>query len=77
MESRIRELVAKPGPDGHDRGAEWIAGAQEEAQVIGPSILSGARMAMAPCALELHRENRMEEEAVAAGGENPAWMARS
>ena len=93
MESRIRVLVAKPGLDGHDRGAKVIARAlrdagmeviytglrqtpemivnaalQEDVQVIGLSILSGAHMAIVPRVLELLRENQMEDVAVIAGG---------
>ncbi|MBI2687743.1 MAG: cobalamin B12-binding domain-containing protein [Acidobacteria bacterium] len=93
MESRIRVLVAKPGLDGHDRGAKVIARAlrdagmeviytglrqtpemivqaamQEDVQVIGLSILSGAHLAIVPRVLELLRENRMEDVAVIVGG---------
>lgn len=93
MESRIRVLVAKPGLDGHDRGAKVIARAlrdagmeviytglrqtpemivhaalQEDVQVIGLSILSGAHMAIVPRVLELLRENQMDDVAVIAGG---------
>ena len=93
MESRIRVLVAKPGLDGHDRGAKVIARAlrdagmeviytglrqtpemivqaalQEDVQVIGLSILSGAHMAIVPRVLELLRENQMEDVAVIVGG---------
>lgn len=93
MESRIRVLVAKPGLDGHDRGAKVIARAlrdagmeviytglrqtpemivqaalQEDVQVIGLSILSGAHMAIVPRVLELLRQNQMEDVAVIAGG---------
>lgn len=93
MESRIRVLVAKPGLDGHDRGAKVIARAlrdagmeviytglrqtpemvvhaamQEDVQVIGLSILSGAHMAIVPRVLELLRENEMEDVAVVVGG---------
>lgn len=93
MESRIRVLVAKPGLDGHDRGAKVIARAlrdagmeviytglrqtpemivnaalQEDVQVVGLSILSGAHMAVVPRVLELLRDNQMEDVAVIAGG---------
>src|SRR5258708_9541821 len=93
MESRIRVLIAKPGLDGHDRGAKVIARAlrdagmeviytglrqtpemiveaalQEDVQVIGLSILSGAHMAIVPRVMELLRQNRMEDVAVIAGG---------
>ena len=77
-EEKIRVLVAKPGLDGHDRGAKVIARAlrdagmeviytglrqtpemiveaalQEDVDVIGLSILSGAHMALVPRVLEL------------------------
>jgi methylmalonyl-CoA mutase, C-terminal domain len=93
MESRIRVLVAKPGLDGHDRGAKVIARAlrdagmeviytglrqtpemivqaalQEDVQVIGLSILSGAHMAVVPRVLELLRQYQMDDVAVIAGG---------
>jgi methylmalonyl-CoA mutase C-terminal domain/subunit len=81
----IRVLVAKPGLDGHDRGAKVIARAlrdagmeviytglrqtpemivdaalQEDVQVIGLSILSGAHNAVVPRVLELLERNRDE-----------------
>ena len=93
MESRIRVLVAKPGLDGHDRGAKVIARAlrdagmeviytglrqtpemivhaamQEDVQVIGLSILSGAHLVIVPRVLELLRRNEMEDVAVIVGG---------
>jgi methylmalonyl-CoA mutase, C-terminal domain len=93
MESRIRVLVAKPGLDGHDRGAKVIARAlrdagmeviytglrqtpemivsaalQEDVQVIGLSILSGAHNAIVPRVIELLRQNKMEDVRVIVGG---------
>jgi len=93
MGNRIRVLVAKPGLDGHDRGAKVIARAlrdsgmeviytglrqtpemivnaalQEDVQVIGLSILSGAHNAIVPRVLELLREKRMEDVRVVVGG---------
>jgi methylmalonyl-CoA mutase C-terminal domain/subunit len=93
MENRIRVLVAKPGLDGHDRGAKVIARAlrdagmeviytglrqspemivsaalQEDVQVIGLSILSGAHNAIVPRILELLREKKMEDVQVVVGG---------
>ena len=90
---RIRVLVAKPGLDGHDRGAKVIARAlrdagmevvytgirqtpemiaeaavQEDVDVVGMSILSGAHMALFPRVLELLRENDMDDVLVVAGG---------
>ncbi|HXF26705.1 MAG TPA: cobalamin B12-binding domain-containing protein [Bryobacteraceae bacterium] len=93
MDSRIRVLVAKPGLDGHDRGAKVIARAlrdagmeviytglrqtpemivnaalQEDVQVIGLSILSGAHNTIVPRVLELLREKKMDDVVVIAGG---------
>ena len=90
---RIRVLVAKPGLDGHDRGAKVIvralrdagmeviytgirqtpemivsAALQEDVDVIGLSILSGAHMALFPRVMELLRENGMDDVLVLAGG---------
>jgi methylmalonyl-CoA mutase C-terminal domain/subunit len=90
---RIRVLVAKPGLDGHDRGAkvivralrdagmeviytgirqtpEMIASAalQEDVDVIGLSILSGAHMAVFPKIMELLRAGGMDDVLVLAGG---------
>jgi methylmalonyl-CoA mutase C-terminal domain/subunit len=89
----IRVLVAKPGLDGHDRGAKIIARAlrdagmeviytglrqtpemivnaalQEDVQVIGLSILSGAHNAIVPRLMELLREKNMEDVKVVVGG---------
>ena len=82
----IRVLVAKPGLDGHDRGAKVVAAAlrdagmeviytglrqtpemvvtaalQEDVQVIGLSILSGAHNAIVPRVMDLLRENKMDD----------------
>ncbi len=89
----IRVLIAKPGLDGHDRGAkvlarglrdegfeviytglrqtpEMVADAaeQEDVDVIGLSILSGAHMALLPRIVELVHERGMDDVLVAAGG---------
>jgi methylmalonyl-CoA mutase C-terminal domain/subunit len=89
----IRVLVAKPGLDGHDRGAKVIARAlrdagmeviytglrqtpemivnaalQEDVQVIGLSILSGAHNVIVPRVMELLREKEMTDVVVVAGG---------
>ena len=89
----IRVLIAKPGLDGHDRGAkvlarglrdegfeviytglrqtpEMIADAaeQEDVDVIGLSILSGAHMALLPRTVTLVRERGMDDVLIAAGG---------
>jgi len=93
MDSRIRVLVAKPGLDGHDRGAKVIARAlrdagmevvytglrqtpemivnaalQEDVQVIGLSILSGAHNAIVPRILELLKKKGMTDVVVIVGG---------
>lgn len=90
---RIRVLVAKPGLDGHDRGAKVIARAlrdagmevvytgirqtpemiaeaalQEDVDVVGMSILSGAHMALFPRVMDLLRGNDMGDVLVIAGG---------
>src|SRR5260370_7797807 len=90
---KIRVLVAKPGLDGHDRGAKVIARAlrdagmeviytglrqtpemivnaslQEDVQVIGLSILSGAHNAIVPRVMELLREKHMDDVLVIIGG---------
>jgi methylmalonyl-CoA mutase, C-terminal domain len=91
--SPIRVLIAKPGLDGHDRGAkvlarglrdegfeviytglrqtpEMIADAaeQEDVDIVGLSILSGAHMTLLPRTVELLRERGMDDVMVAAGG---------
>jgi methylmalonyl-CoA mutase C-terminal domain/subunit len=90
---KIRVLVAKPGLDGHDRGAKVIARAlrdagmeviytglrqtpemvvnaslQEDVDVIGLSILSGAHNAIVPRVMELLKQNRMDDVLVLVGG---------
>jgi methylmalonyl-CoA mutase C-terminal domain/subunit len=101
MSFPIRVLVAKPGLDGHDRGAKIIARAlrdagmeviytglrqtpemivnaalQEDVQVIGLSILSGAHNAIVPRVLELLREKEMAGVKVIVGGIIPDEDAR-
>ncbi|MBC8163638.1 MAG: cobalamin B12-binding domain-containing protein [Roseiflexaceae bacterium] len=93
MEHKIRVLVAKPGLDGHDRGAKVIARAlrdagmeviytglqqtpamiieaalQEDVDVIGLSILSGAHMTLLPKVSQLLREQAMDDVLVVVGG---------
>src|ERR1700756_1642110 len=93
MDHKIRVLVAKPGLDGHDRGAKVIARAlrdagmevvytglrqtpemivnaalQEDVQVIGLSILSGAHNAIVPRVMELLRQKNMTDVLVIVGG---------
>jgi methylmalonyl-CoA mutase, C-terminal domain len=92
-EPKIRVLVAKPGLDGHDRGAKVIARAlrdagmeviytglrqtpemvvnaslQEDVQVIGLSILSGAHNAIVPRVMDLLKQNKMDDVLVLVGG---------
>jgi methylmalonyl-CoA mutase C-terminal domain/subunit len=92
-ERKIRVLVAKPGLDGHDRGAKVVARAlrdagmeviytglrqtpemiaeaalQEDVDVVGLSILSGAHMALVPRVLELLKSNGQDQVKVFVGG---------
>jgi methylmalonyl-CoA mutase C-terminal domain/subunit len=89
----IRVLIAKPGLDGHDRGAKVLArglrdegfeviytglrqtpemivsaAAQEDVDVVGLSILSGAHMTLLPKVMRLLREQGMDDVLVTAGG---------
>ncbi len=89
----VRVLIAKPGLDGHDRGAKVIARAlrdagmeviytglrqtpemiaeaalQEDVDVVGLSILSGAHMALVPRIRELMNENGLQDVALLLGG---------
>ena len=93
MEKKIRVLVAKPGLDGHDRGAKVVARAlrdggmeviytglrqtpqqitasavQEDVDVIGLSILSGAHMTLVPEVLDLLRKSDAADIPVVVGG---------
>ena len=90
---KIRVVIAKPGLDGHDRGAKVIARAlrdagmeviytglrqtpeqvmsaalQEDADVIGLSILSGAHMHICPRLMQLLHEKGMDDVLVVVGG---------
>jgi methylmalonyl-CoA mutase C-terminal domain/subunit len=90
---KIRVLIAKPGLDGHDRGAKVVARAlrdagmeviytgirqtpemiveaalQEDVDVVGLSILSGAHMALCPRVIELLRSQGMDDVVVLVGG---------
>src|SRR6187399_539388 len=92
----IRVVIAKPGLDGHDRGAKVVARAlrdagmeviytglhqtpeqvveaaiQEDADVVGISILSGAHMTLVPRILELITENEADDVLVVVGGTIP------
>jgi methylmalonyl-CoA mutase C-terminal domain/subunit len=93
MGQSIRVVIAKPGLDGHDRGAKVIARAlrdagmevvytglrqtpeqivsaalQEDADVIGLSILSGAHLHICPRIMELLKAQGMEDVTVVVGG---------
>lgn len=90
---KIRVVIAKPGLDGHDRGAKVIARAlrdagmeviytglrqtpeqivaaalQEDADVIGLSILSGAHNSICPRLMDLLREKGLDDVLVVLGG---------
>ncbi|GBC81992.1 Pivaloyl-CoA mutase small subunit [bacterium HR10] len=92
-ERKIRVLIAKPGLDGHDRGAKVVARAlrdagmeviytglrqtpeqivtaalQEDVDVIGLSILSGAHMTLVPRVMQLLREKGLHDVVVFVGG---------
>src|SRR5512142_429941 len=92
-DKKIRVLVAKPGLDGHDRGAKVVARAlrdagmeviytglrqtpemvaeaalQEDVDVVGLSILSGAHMALVPKIMELIKANGQDQVKVFVGG---------
>ena len=90
---RVRVLIAKPGLDGHDRGAKVVARAlrdagmeviytglrqtpamvaeaalQEDVDVVGLSILSGAHMALVPRILEALTERGIGDVPIFLGG---------
>ena len=94
---RVRVIVAKPGLDGHDRGAKVVArslrdagmegvylglrqtaeqivaaGLQEDADVIGLSILAGAHNQIAPRLMQLLEERGLHDVLVLIGGIIPA-----
>ena len=93
MANKIRVLVAKPGLDGHDRGAKVVASAfrdagmevvytglhqtpemiveaaiQEDVDVVGLSILSGAHMVLLPKVLNLLKEQGAGDKLIIGGG---------
>jgi methylmalonyl-CoA mutase C-terminal domain/subunit len=93
MDRKIRVLIAKPGLDGHDRGAKLIARAlrdagmeviytglrqtpqmittaalQEDVDVVGLSILSGAHMTLVPRVMDSLKEAGLGDVAVFVGG---------
>lgn len=96
MSKPIRVLIAKPGLDGHDRGAKLIARAlrdagmeviytglrqtpeqivaaavQEDVDVIGMSILSGAHNHLFPRVVELLKEQGVDDVLIVGGGVIP------
>ena len=93
MNEKIRVVVAKPGLDGHDRGAKVIvrafrdagfeviytglrqtpeqvvnAALQEDADVVGLSVLSGAHMTLCPRIMELMKKEGLDDVLVVVGG---------
>jgi len=93
MSKKIRVLVAKPGLDGHDRGAKIVARAlrdagmeviysglhqtasqivntaiQEDVDVVGLSLLSGAHMTLFIDVVTMLRDKQMEDVLVVGGG---------
>jgi len=93
MNKKIRVLIAKPGLDGHDRGAKVVARAlrdsgmeviytglhqtadmiveaaiQEDVDVVGLSLLSGAHMTLFVDVARLLKKNDMEDVLVLGGG---------
>lgn len=93
MDKKIRVLVAKPGLDGHDRGAKVIASTlrdagfeviysglhqtpemiveaalQEDVDVIGLSVLSGAHMTLFPRIKKLMEEKGLDDVLLTGGG---------
>jgi len=96
MDKRIRILVAKPGLDGHDRGAKVVAQAlrdagmeviytglhqtvdqiinaalQEDVDVIGLSVMSGAHLPICEKLMKRMKEKKMEDTLVVVGGVIP------
>lgn len=97
MEKKIRVLIAKPGLDGHDRGAKVVASAlgdagmeviytglhqtpekivktaiEEDVDVIGLSILSGAHMTIFPKVIELLKKEGRSDILLTGGGIIPS-----
>ncbi|MBX2800898.1 MAG: cobalamin B12-binding domain-containing protein [Myxococcales bacterium] len=93
VSSRIRVLVAKPGLDGHDRGAKVVArglrdagmeviysglhrtpdqiartAVDEDVQVVGLSILSGAHLRLLPAVVSALADQGLDDVLVIAGG---------
>ncbi|MDG6218023.1 MAG: cobalamin B12-binding domain-containing protein [Candidatus Thermoplasmatota archaeon] len=97
MKRKIRVLIAKPGLDGHDRGAKIVARAlrdsgmeviytglhqtpamiveaaiQEDVDVVGLSLLSGAHMTLFVDVADLLKEKGLEDVLLIGGGIVPA-----
>jgi methylmalonyl-CoA mutase C-terminal domain/subunit len=93
MERKIRVLIAKPGLDGHDRGAKIVARAlrdagmeviysglhqtaeqivktamQEDVEVVGLSLLSGAHMTLFVDVADMLKEKKMGDVLIVGGG---------
>ena len=93
MNKKIRVLIAKPGLDGHDRGAKVVSRAlrdagmevvytglrqtpimiaetalQEDVDLVGLSILSGAHMALVPRIIEEMTKRGIEDLPIFLGG---------
>ena len=69
MVKKIRVLIAKPGLDGHDRGAKVVETAiQEDVDVIALSILSGAHMTIFTKVIKLMKENDITDKLLTGGG---------
>ncbi len=93
MERKIRVLIAKPGLDGHDRGAKIVARAlrdagmeviysglhqtaeqivktamQEDVEVVGLSLLSGAHMTLFVDVADMLKEKKMDDVLIVGGG---------
>ncbi len=94
---KIRVLIAKPGLDGHDRGAKVVAHAlkdagmeviytglhqtvpsivnqaiQEDVDVIGLSIMSGAHIPICKKLMELVKEKKIQDKLIVVGGVIPS-----
>ncbi|OAA31055.1 methylmalonyl-CoA mutase [Kosmotoga arenicorallina S304] len=93
MEKKIKVLIAKPGLDGHDRGAKVVAMAlrdagmeviytglrqspediakaalQEDVDIVGLSILSGAHMKLCPRVLDFMKQYGIADKPIFVGG---------
>jgi methylmalonyl-CoA mutase C-terminal domain/subunit len=100
-EKRIRVLIAKPGLDGHDKGAKVIVHAlkeagmevlytglhktideivntalEEDVDVVGLSIYSGAHLPLSKKLMEQLKENKLADKLVLVGGNIPSGDAK-